>query len=279
MERYKLRPYPSARTPSSALYLCVDQLTERELAVKVIGKGNPSADRRVRRLLHGVQMVARAGPHQNLIAVHGVYDSDGNVYVFMDYAEGGTLLNYIKRRGPLPEVVTIQVVRQLLEALAHLHGRGVMHRDIKAENILIREPTEGRKPLGRVCICDYGFATCSTPTNECVGSPGYCAPEIALIGITQGPKADENGYCYDEKCDIWSLGVTTYAMLSGQLPFTGGTPTDVFKSILRDSVPFSSPTWGNVSHEAKKFVLYLMTFKASNRPSARAALGHPWLVV
>nr|CCC89556.1 putative protein kinase [Trypanosoma congolense IL3000] len=277
MERYDLRHYPFARTVCSAVYLCVDKLTGKQLAAKVLSGRSPN-DRRVRRLLHGLQMVSRAGPHPNLISVHGVYNVDEKIYIFMDYARGGNLLGYIKQRGPIPERIVVCLTRQLLDGLTHLHSRGIMHRDIKAENILILEPAEKGKPPTRVCICDYGFTTSSNPTNDCVGSPEYCAPEIALIGVTQDVAGDEGDHWYGEKCDIWSLGVTVYAMLSGMLPFTGDTPTHVFKSILQGRVPFSAPSWRAVSEEGKQFVLYLMTFDASSRPSAREALAHPWLV-
>ncbi|KEG05689.1 protein kinase [Trypanosoma grayi] len=153
-----------------------------------------------------------------------------------------------------------------------------MHRDIKTENVLIRAPTDAKGPPTSVCICDFGFATGTEPNNECVGSPQYSAPEIARIGMAQG-RADVPTRGYTEKCDVWSLGVVTYALLSGMLPFDGRTPTDVFASILRRNIPFQQPIWRDVSDEAKRFILFLLTADPDQRPSARQALGHAWLVM
>ncbi|KAH9588870.1 Protein kinase domain [Trypanosoma melophagium] len=276
MERYKLDQYPFARTPISALYRCKDTVGGESLAVKVVDRRTTSGERRVQRVLEGAEAISRAGPHPGIVGVRGVYEVDKKAYIVMEYVAGGTLLDYVKRKGPIREASVVPIVRQLLFALVHLHSFGVMHRDLKTENILIRLPTDLKSPPEKVCICDFGFATVKCPNSECVGSPQYSAPEIALIGMTQG-KTHANSYSYDEKCDVWSLGVVTYALLSGMLPFDGSTPREVFENILQKNISFSHPLWSDVSEEGRRFILFLMTPEASKRPSSREALRHPWL--
>ncbi|ORC83403.1 putative protein kinase [Trypanosoma theileri] len=276
MDRYKLDHYPFAHTPISKLYRCTDTVTGEGLAVKVVDRRTTSGERRVQRMLEGAEAISRAGPHPGIVGVRGAYEVDKNAYIVMEYVAGGTLLDYVTRKGPIREAAVVPIVRQLLFALVHLHSFGVMHRDLKTENILIRSPTDLKTPPTKVCICDFGFATVKCPNSECVGSPQYCAPEVALIGIMQG-KSKGSSYSYDEKCDVWSLGVVTYALLSGLLPFDGSTPTEVFENILHKSINFSHPVWRNVSEEGRRFLLFLMTPEASKRPSSREALNHSWL--
>ncbi|KAG8347792.1 Protein kinase domain [Trypanosoma vivax] len=278
MERYKLDYHPFSRTPNSVLFLCTDTVTGERLIVKTVDRRLTSGERRVRLLLSGSQLVSRAGTHKHITKVRAIYDVNGKAFVVMDYAAGGTLLSYIRRRGPLTEDRAVVIVRQLLEAIVHLHAAGVMHRDIKAENILIQAPVDGKHPPTSVCISDFGFATFCGPSNECVGSPAYCSPEIALIGINQGHKVDEQGYTYNEKCDVWALGVVVYAMLSGLLPYGPGTPTQVFSDIVKGQLQFPQTSWSHVTEEGKNFVRFLMTFEEKKRPSAREALNHSWLV-
>ncbi|RNF03714.1 protein kinase [Trypanosoma rangeli] len=279
MDRYRLDRYPCARTPMSTLYLCIDLQTDERLVVKVVSRSTPSAERRVRRMLHGTQVVARACRHPGLVDVRGIYEVDRKTYVVMEYVAGGSLLDHVMRRGPLREPAAVVVMRQLLEAVAHLHGSGVMHRDLKTENVLISAPTDHKGPPTSVRICDFGFAVSKMPNNECVGTPQYAAPEVAMIGLSQCRAGAGAGECsYDEKCDIWSLGVVAYAILSGMLPFDGGTPTEVFTKVLHQQIPFPLHAWQHVSEGAKAFVLFLMTPDPNKRPSALRCLHHPWLV-
>ncbi|EAN94462.1 putative protein kinase [Trypanosoma cruzi] len=277
MDRYRLERYPCARTPTSSLYLGTDLTTGERVAVKVVDGSTPSGRRRMQRTLHGIQLVLRVGRHTGIVGIRGAYEVDQKAYVVMDCMAGGSLLDYVTRRGPLGEAAAAAVMRRLLVAVAHLHSFSVMHRDLKTENVLIQLPRDYREPPENVCICDFGFATSNIPNNECVGSPQYSAPEVAMVGIRQC-KLTKCDYSYDEKCDVWSLGVVAYAILSGALPFDGSTPTEVFTNVLRHNIPFPRSAWQNVSEAAKDFVLFLMTPEPSKRPSALQSLEHPWLV-
>ncbi|RNF10843.1 protein kinase [Trypanosoma conorhini] len=280
MDRYRLERYPCARTPMSTLYLCTDLQTGERLVAKAVDRSTPAAERRARRMLHGTQLVSRARRHPGLVDVRGIYDVDAKTYVVMEYVAGGTLLDYVVRRGPLREAAAVVVMRQLLDAVAHLHGSGVMHRDLKTEHVLISAPTDRTGPPTSVRICDFGFAASKVPNGECVGTPQYSAPEVAAIGVAQSRAGSGSGSgsgSYDEKCDIWSLGVVAYAILSGMLPFDGSTPTEVFASILRRQVPFPPSAWQGVGEDAKAFVLFLLTPDPDKRPSALQCLRHPWL--
>ncbi|KPI89884.1 putative protein kinase [Leptomonas seymouri] len=212
-----------------------------------------------------------------LVRVFDVYHEEGRVAIVMELMERGSLFQQLSRHGAIPEVRARVLARHLLTGLALLHSSGTMHRDIKPENIFLRGSPSA--PEDVVTIGDFGFATRHIPSEDCVGSPQYTAPELALIGLQQNSHAHASGSrpLYNEKCDVWSAGVVVFVMLSGLLPFDGATPTDVFAAVVRNAVPYTKVGPGKISAQAKAFLQLTMTANPSRRPSAKEALRHPWL--
>ncbi|MGB9872304.1 MAG: serine/threonine-protein kinase, partial [Anaerolineae bacterium] len=147
--------------------------------------------------------------HPNLVRVSDYFEEGGNAYLVMEFVEGESLANLIAARGPLPEAQVLEWARQLLDALAYCHSKGIIHRDIKPQNIIIR-------PDGRAVLVDFGLVKLWDPRDprtrtvvRAMGTPEYAPPEqYGVAGHT------------DPRSDLYSLGATLYHALTGQAPPT-----------------------------------------------------------
>jgi calcium-dependent protein kinase len=155
------------------------------------------------------------------------------------------------------------LIMQVLSCINYCHQNHIVHRDLKPENILL----EANKNFDEIKIIDFGtslvFAEGKT-LDEKLGTPYYIAPEVL-------------NKKYDSKCDIWSIGVITYIVLSGIPPFNGPTDKDIMKKVKEAKYSFSDPVWAKISDECKDFIAKLLTKDKDKRPSAEEALKHKWL--
>jgi serine/threonine protein kinase len=147
--------------------------------------------------------------HESIVSLLAVYSSNEKRFLIMEYLRGGQLLTAICKREFYHESDAGRLLFQLASALAYLHDRSVIHRDIKPENLIL----SNRNLDSPVKLVDFGFAvieneTTRSPSKQLVGSPGYFAPEVL------------RERSYTTKCDIWSLGVVFYILLSGLMPFS-----------------------------------------------------------
>ncbi|HPD14215.1 MAG TPA: protein kinase [Planctomycetota bacterium] len=164
--------------------------------------------------------------HPNIVSAIDVGESQGFYYFAMEYAEGDTLAKLIAREGPLPEARALQIATDVARALDHAHQKGLIHRDIKPDNILVT-------PDGRVRVTDFGLAKAigqgapdGTDDERFLGTPAYVAPEQ----IRSEPGID----C---RADIFSLGVTLFQMLTGELPFKGANPMAIAAAVVAEPLP------------------------------------------
>ena len=167
--------------------------------------------------------------------------------------------------GSFDEVTAARIVRQIISAIKHLHDRGICHRDLKLENIMLESPTS-KEPI--VKVIDFGLASYFTE-NELLqtrtGTPYYMAPEVI----------EGN---YDESCDMWSIGVITYCLLAGYPPFNDDSDAKLYRKIQTCDYEFYDNPWANISKEAKSFITSLITTNRSKRMKPIEALKHPWIV-
>uniref|UniRef100_A0AAY4BZW9 non-specific serine/threonine protein kinase n=1 Tax=Denticeps clupeoides TaxID=299321 RepID=A0AAY4BZW9_9TELE len=187
--------------------------------------------------------------HENLIKFHGVYRLDqesGNLFIAMEFCGGGSLYDLYKYLGPFCNDEVAYVCREVLKGLKYLHGKSLIHRDIKGQNILVNE-------TGKVKIGDLGLAARVSDLSarfQRVGTYDWMAPEVSRVKFV-GP--------YNEKCDIWSLGMMTMEIAEAQIPSID----------LRRN--------GNWSRECHDFIRRLLVFNPSRRPSAEELLLHPFV--
>lgn len=265
-QKYDIDPHVLGAGRHGAVRLCVDRASGRRYAVKSVRKGGP-ADRPGR--LNREVGLLRDTNHRNIVRLVDVYEDAWHVHVVTDLCEGGELFARLVDRAArggdgepcFAEDEAARIVRQVLAAVSYLHSRGVVHRDLKLENILFAS-TAADSP---VKIIDFGFARKHFVAHmtSTVGTPYYIAPEVL-----QGK--------YDKACDLWSVGVIAFMLLSGTPPFDGDTDAEVLEAVRCGHCRFPSRKWSGVSREGTDFVRRLLRKDTGQRMTAEQALNHPW---
>ncbi|KAI9023985.1 myosin light chain kinase [Hyaloraphidium curvatum] len=209
--------------------------------------------------------------HPHLAHIYERIETPTDIWLVLDLAEGGELLQHIMSRAPFEEADGAHITRQIVEGIEYLHRLGIVHRDLKPENILFKDPGSHD-----ILITDFGFSRIvgSARCLETIcGTPSYMAPEI-LSGSGHGLEVD-----------MWAIGCITYAMLSGFLPFAADSQVDLFALIRSASFSFPDDLFSDVSSEAKDFISRCLVVAVGARPGswdpvrirAKEALRHPWL--
>ena len=191
----------------AVVYRAIDRRLNRYVAVKIM-RDDMASDEEFRRRFctesHAVAMLS----HPNIVAVYDVSHNDNVEYIVMELVDGITLKQYMERKGVVAWKEVVHFTKQISKALAHAHERGIIHRDIKPQNIMLLRD-------GTIKVGDFGIAALENEVyennGEAIGSIHYIAPEQA------------RGECPDARSDIYSLGVVMYEMLTGELPFNGNT--------------------------------------------------------
>ncbi|TIB39672.1 hypothetical protein E3P86_01013 [Wallemia ichthyophaga] len=235
------------------------------VAIKVIDfdlSGNTSAiDDDVADIQREVSVLSRLRDvdNKNVTRYYGCHLEGSKLWIIMDYAGGGSVRTLMKAQPRLDERFVVVIVRECLYALSFLHKSGIIHRDIKAANILINS-------VGRVLLCDFGVSaslpSASSKRTTFIGTPYWMAPEV----IAHGADA-VNGREYDSKADIWSLGITIYEMCQGRPPLSDQEAMKAIFLITR-SPPARLPDDGKYSREMRELVGSCLVSDPKSRPSA-----------
>uniref|UniRef100_A0A3P9CX51 Serine/threonine-protein kinase H1-like n=1 Tax=Maylandia zebra TaxID=106582 RepID=A0A3P9CX51_9CICH len=202
--------------------------------------------------------------HANVIQLVEVFQFPQRVYMVLELATGGELLDRLVSRGHFTERDATQAIQMILAALVYLHSLGITHRDLKPENLLYYHPGAD----SRLLVTDFGlsaFAKSWSLRTTC-GTPEYMAPEMLL----RRP--------YSCAVDMWALGVIAYILLSGTVPFEDDSRTQLYRSIVRGKYSFRGNPWPSVSNLAKDFILRLLVLDPATRLTAEKAVRHPWVV-
>jgi len=240
------------------VFLMKHKITNNPIAVKVLNKSNYfSKSGKAFKLLKQEIEIHKLLVHPNIIRLYNHTEDLRSIYLVMEYADKGTLAKYLKSKGQLDEKKAFNIFRQLCDAVHFLHKYNLVHRDIKPENILLTTKEE-------VKLSDFGCCTCLGGTEKKLcGTPEYIAPEAIQTKE------------YNEKADIWSLGVILYEMLYGKVPFTGNSIEDIFKSIMTDGLALNS----SISDEARDLLQKLLNKDPTNRPMIKKVMEHDWIKV
>lgn len=196
----------------AVVYKAYDNIDDRTVAVKIL-KDEFLASEEFRRRFKNESKAIAVLSHPNIVKVYDVSYGDKLQYIVMEYVEGITLKEYIEQQGAISWKETVHFTTQILRALQHAHDKGIVHRDIKPQNIMLLEN-------GTIKVTDFGIARFSrsetrTMTDTAIGSVHYISPEQARGDIT------------DDKSDLYSVGVVMYEMLTGQLPFQSDNSVSV----------------------------------------------------
>lgn len=212
--------------------------------------------------------------HPNIINLMEVFESDNNICIIMEHCTGGDL----SQRRFETENDVCSVVFQLAEAVAHCHHLGIVHRDLKMENIMFAS-----KESDSIRLIDFGLSKKFLTMEEIMrndkilaqhdktrvmqtacGTAFYMAPEMLTMS-------------YSEKADVWALGVITYMLITGRPPFEGRNEDVVFERVRRGRVHYNEKVWSRLSPEALEFTKALLSYDPEKRPSAKETLDLPWL--
>ena len=204
------------------VYLAREVRLDRPVAIKLLPPSKATDPKLRERFLREARTAAKLS-HPNVIPIHAVEEIGGFVFFAMAYIEGETLTERVRQRGPLPPSEASRMLRDVAWALAYAHGQGVIHRDVKPDNILLENG-------GRVLVADFGIASVvagagALATGEVVGTPEFMSPEQAL------------GEAVDARSDLYSLGIVAYFACSGTLPFEGEKATDVLAKQVTQPAP------------------------------------------
>ena len=202
--------------------------------------------------------------HPNIVKLLDIFENQDYIYIVMEKLEGGDLFEYLeKRKFDVTEKRTKEICHQLAAALYYLHKFGVAHRDLKPENILMALDDNKSDCL----IADFGLSRVIGPNEsslEAFGTLSYVAPEV----LEAKP--------YGKEVDIWSLGVITYLLLSGCLPFDDEEDKEVARQTMYCDPDFSFEPWDKRSPEAIDLVKKMLSKNRKKRPSLEEILKHPW---
>jgi calcium-dependent protein kinase len=239
--------------------LAVHKETNMPRAIKSISL-NQNVD--LTRLLEEVNIL-KSIDHPNIVKIFEVVQDSRCLNIVMEFCSGGELFDKIKATNGFSENVAAKYMFDIVGAVKYCHEANIVHRDLKPENILF----ESEKPDAQLKIIDFGTSQHFRPREKMrkfIGTSFYIAPEVI----------DKN---YDEKCDVWSLGVILYIMLCGLPPFFSRNDAEIFEKIKKMPVSFKGEVWTTVSDDAKKLIQKMLRKDPADRFSIQQVYNDPWL--
>ena len=245
----------------ATVYLAVDTRLDREVALKVMHAELARDDDFVRRFIGEAKSVARLS-HQNVVAVFDQGADGPFLYLAMEYIPGRTLKELLRDHGPFAPAVALDIMTGVLDGLAAAHASGIVHRDVKPENVLLTAD-------GRVKVADFGLARAQAAAGQTragllIGTVAYLPPE-QVTGEATGPRSD-----------VYSAGVMAFELLTGRQPFTGDTPLAVAYQHVNSAIPAPSSLVPGIPAAVDQLVLAATSRDPALRPAdagefARAA--------
>lgn len=232
------------------VYLGYDEILDRNVAIKVL-RGDLSNDEKFVRRFQREALSASSLSHPNIVEMYDVGEDNGLYYIIMEYVEGKTLKQLLKKRGTLTLSEAIDIMVQLTDGMAHAHDSYIIHRDLKPQNIMIQDD-------GQIKITDFGIAmalnsTQLTQTNSVMGSVHYLPPEQA------------SGKGSTTKSDIYSMGIIFYELLTGKLPFKGENAVEIALKQMRDPLPSLKEDNPNIPQSIENIILKATAKNPKNR--------------
>jgi serine/threonine protein kinase/beta-lactam-binding protein with PASTA domain len=220
-----------ARGGMATVYRALDTRLDRIVALKIMHQLFAEDDEFVTRFIREAKSAARLS-HPNVVAVFDQGDDDGHVFLAMEYVQGRTLRDLLRERRQLRPADALMILEPILSALAAAHAAGIVHRDVKPENVLLADD-------GRVKLADFGLARLTanlsvTSTTTMIGTVAYFSPEQVLRGVA------------DARSDVYAAGIVLFEMLTGRPPYEGETPITVANRHAYEDVPAPSTLVGGI---------------------------------
>ena len=232
------------------VYLAIDVILDRKVAIKIL-RGDLANDEKFIRRFQREALSASSLSHPNIVEMYDVGEDNGNYYIVMEYVEGRTLKQLLKKRGHLTVGEAVDIMLQLTDGMIHAHDSYIIHRDLKPQNIMIQEN-------GQIKITDFGIAmalnsTQLTQTNSVMGSVHYLPPEQA------------SGKGSTIKSDIYSMGILFYELLTGVLPFKGDNAVEIALKQMKEAIPSVRKQNPNIPQSVENIILRATAKNPKNR--------------
>ncbi|XP_078536545.1 serine/threonine-protein kinase 17B [Lissotriton helveticus] len=244
---------------------CFEKCSGREYAAKFLKKRRRGQDCRAE-IIHEIAVLELAKPSLRIADLHEIYETTNEIILVLEYAAGGEIFNLCVADGEemLPEKEVIRLLGQIIEGVHFLHQNDVVHLDLKPQNILL----SSLNPLGDIKIVDFGLSRKlghAAELREIMGTPEYVAPEI----LSYEPITTAT--------DLWSIGVISYMLLTGESPFLGADKQETYLNVSQVNVDYPEETFASVSELAVDFMKTLLVRNPEDRATAEACLSHSWL--
>lgn len=246
----------------SKVYEAIHKQTTVHRAVKVIPKNIMLAEAKAH-FINEFNILKRTD-HPNIVTLYEYFEDDRNFYLVQELCVGGELFSKLLERGKgFSEARAAGYIKQILSAVHHCHSLSIIHRDLKPENLLF----ETKHPNSMVKIIDFGLsclADHSSKLREVAGTTCYMAPEVF-------------GGQYNEKCDVWSVGVILFILLSAKMPFWGETDKELVGAIMQGRFNMDGPEWTEISQAPKALIMEMLKVDPVERPSAEQCFSNGWV--
>ena len=242
----------------------INKETKKPVAIKIMAKKNmDKSDMELAKVEIDILKIAQ---HPNIIKLYDVFENENYIYIIMEYCSGGDLLSYFEHyEYELPEAKVCEIIHKLSMAIYYLHSYGIVHRDLKPENILMTDLTSNAD----IRLLDFGLSKIVGNDEKCTepyGTLSFVAPEVL------------QGKPYDKSVDLWSIGIITFLLLCGYMPFDDKhSEREIARQTIQDPVPYENKIWSKLSPEAKTFVDGLLQKKPEKRYTIKEVLEHPWI--
>ena len=242
----------------------INKETKKPVAIKIMAKKN--MDKSDMELAKVEIDILKISQHPNIIKLYDVFENEHYIYIIMENCSGGDLLSYFEyHEYELPETKVCEIIHKLSMAVYYLHSYGIVHRDLKPENILMTDLSASAD----IRLLDFGLSKIVGNDEKCTepyGTLSFVAPEVL------------QGKPYDKSVDLWSIGIITFLLLCGYLPFDDKhSEREIARQTIQDPVPYETKIWSKLSPEAKTFVDGLLQKKPEKRYTIKEVLEHPWI--
>lgn len=236
--------------------LCEDIKTREKFALKQLKKSELQQLRVINQLFNEISLLRKLD-HKNIIKLYKVYDDETSISLIMEYVPHGNMLKRILSQKKSKEIEIAKFTKKLLKVLKYIHSHGIIHRDLKLENILMTSKTG----FCDFKLADFGLACYTDKTlKQKSGSPGYMAPEIL------------RGTSYSTKADIFSAGIILYILYTYTSPFSETNQEKTIEKNLKCEISFENKEFRSIKRESLQFLQLLLETDATLRPNAEQAL-------
>jgi len=205
--------------------------------------------------------------HDGVAQIREWFQEGEKVSIILEYCRGKDFLQSIASTpsGRLSEAESRSIAVQLLETLRYVHDLDIVHRDLKLDNVMCVQSSQGK----RAKLLDFSLAadTLDGPLTTACGTSYYAAPEVISCESSDG---------YSKQCDMWSLGVMLFVMLCGEMPFFSEDTVELYERVKAGKYDMDTPSWSSVSEDAKDLICRMLDVDPVSRISSIDALKHPW---